>query len=173
MSEVINLEVQFFLTSILYGIFILIVYDILRIFRRIIPHKAFFVALEDILFWLATSIVIFQMIYRKNNGTIRGFAIVGMLLGMIVYNQSLSPLMVKGMTRIIKMFLHLIHQILAFLYRPIRFLGRKLGKLFGFFGGKAKKVEKGVARKLRKLGKNSTKRLKNTAKTVKISLTKK
>lgn len=173
MTEIINLEVQFFLTSILYGILLLVVYDCIRIFRRIVPHKAFFVALQDILFWLVASIVIFIMIYERNNGTIRGFAILGMLLGMIIYNQMLSKIVVKGITLIIKTIIKGIKKGLSILLKPFAFLGKKLGKVFGFATSKVSKANSKVGSKIKKVGKSSAKQLKNTAKTVKISVTKK
>lgn len=173
MTEIINLEVQFFLTSILYGILLLVVYDCIRIIRRIVPHKGFFVALEDILFWLVASIVIFIMIYERNNGTIRGFAILGMLLGMVIYNQLLSQLVVKGITRIIKTIIKAIKKVLSILFRPFAFIAKKLGKFFGFASGKVSKVNSKIGIKFKKVGKSSVKQLKNAAKTVKISVTKK
>jgi spore cortex biosynthesis protein YabQ len=173
MTEIINLEVQFFLTSILYGILLLVVYDCIRILRRIVPHKAFFVALQDILFWVAASIVIFIMIYERNNGTIRGFAILGMLLGMIVYNQLLSKFIVKGITHIIKMILKGIKKVISILFRPFIFIAKKLRKFFGFSSRKIGKVNAKIGTKLKKVGKSSVKQLKIATKTVKISVTKK
>lgn len=173
MTQIINLEVQFFLTSILYGILLLVVYDCIRIIRRIVPHKAFFVALQDILFWVAASIVIFIMIYERNNGTIRGFAILGMLLGMIIYNQLLSKFIVKGITQIIKMILKGIKKVVSILLKPFVFITKKLGKLFGFTSSKIGKVNAKIGTKFKKVGKSSAKQLKNVSKTVKILVTKK
>ncbi|WP_310604115.1 spore cortex biosynthesis protein YabQ [Anaerosporobacter sp.] len=173
MTEIINLEVQFFLTSILYGILLLIVYDSIRIIRRVVPHKAFFVALEDILFWIAASIVIFMMIYERNNGTIRGFAILGMLLGMVIYNQLLSRFIVKGITRIIKAILKAVWKVLSIVFMPLLFLLKKIKQFLGFTTRKVGKVNSKLGNKLKKVKKRSAKQLKNTAKTVKISVTKK
>lgn len=173
MTEIINLEVQFFLTSILYGILLLVVYDCIRIIRRIVPHRGFFVAFEDIIFWLVASVVIFTMIYERNNGTIRGFAILGMLLGMVIYNQLLSKFVVKGITLIIKTILKVIKKGLSIILKPIAFLTNKLGKVFGFTSKKVSKVNSKIGSKFKKIGKSSVKRLKNVAKTVKISVTKK
>ncbi|WP_455715363.1 spore cortex biosynthesis protein YabQ [Anaerosporobacter sp.] len=165
MTEIINLEVQFFLTSILYGILLLVVYDCIRILRRIVPHNAFFVALQDILFWVTASIVIFLMIYERNNGTIRGFAILGMLLGMIIYNQLLSKFIVKGITKLIQMIINGTKKVMSILLKPFAFIIKKLRKFFGF--------NSRIGSKFKKVGKSSAKQLKNVAKTVKISVSKK
>jgi len=173
MTEIINLEVQFFLTSVLYGIMLLVVYDSIRIIRRIVPHKAFFVAVEDILFWVVASIAIFIMIYERNNGTIRGFAILGMLLGMIIYNQLLSSFIVKGITFVIKQMLKGIKKVIHVVMAPIRFVWKKVRKLVKKSSESIGKVNTKFSKKIKKIGKNSAKQLKNAAKTVKISVTKK
>ena len=173
MTEIINLEVQFFLISILYGILLLVVYDCIRIFRRIVPHRGFFVAVEDIIFWLVASIVIFIMIYERNNGTIRGFAILGMLLGMVIYNQLLSKYVVKGITLIIKTILKVIKKGLSILFKPFVFLAKKIGMVFGFATRKVHKAKSKIGSRYKKVRKSSVKQLKNVAKTVKISVTKK
>ncbi len=45
-------ENEFLLHALLMGIFITFVYDVIRIFRRVIPHNSFFVSLEDLAVWV-------------------------------------------------------------------------------------------------------------------------
>ena len=52
-------ENEFLLYSLLTGIFITFVYDLLRIFRRVIPHKLIFVSLEDLAFWIYCAAEVF------------------------------------------------------------------------------------------------------------------
>ena len=63
----------------------MISYDVIRIFRRLIPHGTAAVAVEDILYWLICGVSIFRMLYLENSGAIRGFAAV--VLGMLLYLQ--------------------------------------------------------------------------------------
>lgn len=165
MSETINFEVQFFLVSILYGIILLVFYDGIRIFRRIMKHSKVFVALGDILFWLVSSVSIFAMMYEQNNGVIRGFSIMGMVIGMFAYNQLLSNLIVSKGSNLIGKFLILLKRILLLLFRPFylafRFLSIRLRTILLF-----------IHRILKKCFKFLAKRLKSILKTVKISVTK-
>ncbi|MCI8376809.1 MAG: spore cortex biosynthesis protein YabQ [Lachnospiraceae bacterium] len=87
MSEGILFELQFFSKAFMLGVLMMIAYDALRIFRRIIPHGAGAVAVEDILYWLACGVCIFRMLYVENSGAIRGFAIAAVVLGMLLYLQ--------------------------------------------------------------------------------------
>lgn len=156
MSDAISMEMRFFLASILCGIILLIVYDVLRIFRRVIKHAWLLVALEDLIFWLLSGIVIFRMMYEMNNGTIRGFAILGMMLGMIVYNKSLSPFFVKGISSLFLLINKGIGKILYYLSKPFRIISRYAKKIVPFPKKYITKVGKVVKRTLKKAKKPST-----------------
>ena len=45
----------FLFYALIMGIFITFVYDILRIFRRVLPHNSFWVSVEDLCFWIYCS----------------------------------------------------------------------------------------------------------------------
>lgn len=139
MNEAITVELQFFLISILWGAVILLVYDILRIFRRLIPHNGLFLALEDLIFWVLSSVFIFAMIYTMNNGTIRGFSVMGMGIGMILYHFIFSELIVIWITKA-----------LLLLLSPIRFVLSRIKRVFRFIGAKIKKVSDSVLSRLKK-----------------------
>ncbi len=81
------MELQFFSRAFLCGILMMILYDILRVFRRLVRHSVAAVAAEDLLYWLVCGFCIFRMIYLENSGAIRGFAIAAVVLGMILYLQ--------------------------------------------------------------------------------------
>lgn len=95
MSQIIAGEAGFFLASFLTGALILFGYDILRAFRRGVPHNGKAVSAEDFLYWCAAGIAIFMLSYLKNNGSIRGFALAALLLGMAFYHLTVSESVVK------------------------------------------------------------------------------
>jgi spore cortex biosynthesis protein YabQ len=101
MNQEITVELQFFFISILWGSIILLFYDVLRIIRRLVKHGVIFLTIEDILFWIAASIFIYTMIYRQNNGIIRGFSIMGMTIGMLLYHYIVKDSFVNIITKII------------------------------------------------------------------------
>lgn len=81
MSAVVRQEAVFFFSSILTGIVLVWSYDFFRIFRKIVPHHIVAVSIEDMLYWVAVSLIIFGMIFEKNGGALRGYAFVGILAG--------------------------------------------------------------------------------------------
>ncbi len=88
-------EAVFFGASILTGIFLVWSYDLFRIFRRIVPHHMIAVSVEDLVYWIAVSLVIFGMIFEKNNGALRGYSFVGILLG--VWTQCFAESLFRKM----------------------------------------------------------------------------
>ena len=83
-------ELMFFGLAVLRGMLILVIYDGIRIFRRVLPHGVWRVALEDVLYWFLSALLIFQLIYRENDGALRGYALAAVAVGMFVYHQTVS-----------------------------------------------------------------------------------
>ena len=52
MSSQIVEETLFLYHAVLLGVFVAVIYDVIRIFRRVIKHNRFFISLEDILYWI-------------------------------------------------------------------------------------------------------------------------
>lgn len=87
MSEGILLELQFFGRAFVCGVFMMLLYTGLRIFRKVIRHNVLAVAVEDLLYWLVCAVGTFRMLYLENSGAVRGFAIAAVVLGMVLYLQ--------------------------------------------------------------------------------------
>jgi spore cortex biosynthesis protein YabQ len=112
-------ENVFMLHALLMGLIFVSLYDGLIIIRAVIPHKRFFVALEDLCFWFLCAIHVFLLMHRESNGTLRWFAILAALVGMALYKATLSKLLVSFFSR----FLNKIKRILL---RPFAYMKRHL-----------------------------------------------
>ncbi len=139
MNQAITVELQFFLISILWGAILLLVYDGLRILRRVIKHDRFFIAVEDLIFWVLASLFIFAMMYKENNGIIRGFSVMGMAIGMVIYHYIISEIFVTMITKLIHMLL-----------RPFSIAYNSVKKFVLFLASKGKKVLKFLLSRLKK-----------------------
>ncbi len=139
MNEAISIELWFFLVSIASGAILLAVYDVFRILRRLIKHDSLLIALEDLLFWLGASLFIFAMMFRENDGIIRGFSIMGMAIGMVLYHFMISDLIVSLITKLIRL-----------LFGPFVFVYKKIKGLLAFLKNKVHKIVKFLARRLKK-----------------------
>lgn len=128
MSPFIMKEGWFLLYSVLLGIAITFVYDCLRIFRRVFSHGIFWVSLEDMIYWIFVAFSIFYMLYYENDGALRWFAVLGMILGMLLFNKTISPVFVTCISRLLIWIKKLICRLNAFLTKPLRLAGKAAGK---------------------------------------------
>jgi len=136
MSPGIIRELQFFGLAVLRGVLILALYDLLRILRRIVPHGVLIIALEDVLYWIGTAFLIFQLLYQENDGALRGYALCAVGIGMLFYHQTVSGFLVNSISGILKWCLNILLKPFKVVYRKVvqvlrmvsRFYKKKLKK---------------------------------------------
>ena len=97
----------------LVGVFLAASYDVLRILRGIIPHGAFFVNLEDLLYWIYVAVVVFVQLYDKNDGRLRAYVFGSILTGMVIYAGSFGRICVPHIIRFLR-------RVLGILFGPVR-----------------------------------------------------
>lgn len=136
MSPGILKELQFFVLAVLRGIFIVMIYDLLRIFRRVVPHGVWTIALEDVIYWMGTALLVFQLLYQENDGAVRGYALFAVAAGMMLYHQTLSGWLVSHTAGIL-------NRCLRILLKPFRAVCKKAARIVrtaaGFYKKKLKK----------------------------------
>ena len=115
MSEYMQQELLFAAKTFLAGVFMAALYDLLRIFRNIAAHSPLLTGLEDILYWCASGIYLFYVIYQGNDGIIRIYALFSIGLGALLYHAGPSMILVKY----ISAFLRKIGNLLGILGKPI------------------------------------------------------
>ena len=142
-TEIIK-EADVLVISTIMGMALLLVYDQIRIFRRLVPHGTVWIGIEDILFWIASAIALFAMLYQENSGYIRGFAIGGVVVGMVVYNLLFSAWVVKFSVFLLKKILFLVS-------RPFAWTARLFRKPIGMVKKTGKKVGRFYKKQLKKI----------------------
>lgn len=63
-------EVRLFGVSLAMGVWLMILYDMLRVFRGLLPHGTVAVNLEDLLYFVYCGFQTFDMLYVYQNGKI-------------------------------------------------------------------------------------------------------
>ena len=141
-------ENSFLFYALLMGIFITFIYDILRIFRRVVPHGGFLVALEDIAFWIYCATEVFLLMYHESDGTLRWFAVMGAMLGMFSYKKLVSGSFVKYVSLLLKKLLMLINKVFRVLCKPFRMAGGYAARTAGKAARKSKQGGRLLKKKL-------------------------
>ena len=81
----IDIQLNMFCLCIVYGAGMGITYDVVRMFRRIVSHKNFFIGLEDFVFWVIWAIITVDGIHVYNSGELRVYVFLGIVLGIVIY----------------------------------------------------------------------------------------
>lgn len=95
-------ESVFLLHTFRLGVWSAFLYDVLRVWRRLSPRGIFRVSFEDLVFWGYFGISAFLLMYRENNGSLRWYAVLGVMLGTLAYLKLVSPYFVKYLVRLLK-----------------------------------------------------------------------
>lgn len=139
-------ENEFLLHALFMGVFITFIYDLLRIFRRVVPHRGFFVSAEDLFFWIYCGEEVFLLMYHESDGTLRWFAVLGALAGMFAYRKLVSPFFVKYVSMALNKLLQLLGRILSLLSRPLKLFFRRTGTTAGKAGRRVGRLLRQIRR---------------------------
>lgn len=129
------------------GILLGIIFDFFRVFRRTFNTIDFITYLEDILYWILAGIIVLYNIWFFNNGEIRFFMIIGIVMGAIIYSLLFSPILIKIET----MLLTKLKNIIMFFYKIIIIPIEKIIKFFAFYTSKINIIAKKQNNKSSKL----------------------
>ena len=77
------------------GIVIGILFDIFRILRKSFKTTDIITYLQDILFWILTGAILLFSIFCFNNGEIRSYIFIGIVLGIFLYMVTISKFIIK------------------------------------------------------------------------------
>lgn len=95
-------ELLFFARAFFLGFCLRMGYDGLLLFRMLLRHRHIVISLEDFIFWMTGSVLMFGLLFRENNGTPRLFALAGVLAGMVLYHLGPSALVCGLFDRILR-----------------------------------------------------------------------
>ncbi len=131
-----------FAIFILNGLAIGFLFDIFRILRKSFKTPDIITYIQDITFWIISGALLLYFIFKFNNGELRLFIFIGIILGTLLYMLIFSRIFIKisvfSINIIRKIFItviiipmkYIINILRIIIYKPIKFLYKKVGKLF-------------------------------------------
>ena len=131
-------QTYLFLVFSLTGVEIGILFDFFRILRRTIKTGNIVTYIQDILFWILTGVLVLYNIWYFNNGEIRVYMFLGIIIGTLIYMSTLSNIFVKLFTKI----LSTIIKVLEIPFKTIITIFRKIiTGILSFFTKNVKKLK--------------------------------
>lgn len=95
-------------------------YDCIRIFRRIVKHKALMsLIIEDIIYWIYISVKVFSICFYVNDGIMRAFIMAGFILGALLYNRAFSRYCVRYGVKLVRLLMKVLELIII---KPLKFI---------------------------------------------------
>ena len=115
---------------IINGILIGLLFDFFRILRKSFKTNDFITYVEDVLFWILAGIILLYSIFFFNDGEIRLFMFLAVLIGIIIYILSISSYIIKINVKIINCFKMIIIKIFKIISIPFTYIIKILRKIF-------------------------------------------
>ena len=123
-------QAYLFLIFTLNGIIIGLLFDFFRILRRSFKTSDFITYIEDTLFWVLTGFLILYSIFVFNNGEIRLFMFLGIIIGVALYMLLLSKHIIKINVYIISVLKKVFVTIGKIVFYPISIIMSFIRKIF-------------------------------------------
>lgn len=98
--------------------------------RKTIKTADFVTYIEDILFWILTGVLILYFIFTYNNGEIRFYMFIAILLGILLYISLISKFFIKTNVTIINFIKMAIITIFTIILMPFKFLLKLIMRIF-------------------------------------------
>ena len=119
-------QVYIFIIFILNGILIGILFDLFRILRKCFKTSDIVTYIEDIIFSIFTGILILYSIMKFNNGEIRFYLFLGIILGLIFYLLTFSSVFIKISVNLILLLKKIVNIIIII---PFKYISKGIRKV--------------------------------------------
>lgn len=119
MSRLVIWEAGYLGACFLLGVLLMLLYDILRIGRIVVPHHYAVTGVEDLLYWLTVAVSAFLMLYKGNDGIIRWYAIAAIIVGMLLFNTGISRFLVPFIGNMLRLPMEIVGKVLKRFYKTV------------------------------------------------------
>lgn len=141
-----------FFIFILVGFLVGLLFDMFRISRKTFKTSDIVTSIEDIAFWILAGLLVIFSLFKFNNGDIRIYIIISLIIGISIYMLVFSKVIINTLVKIITFIKNVISGIIKVLSYPINLII----KIFKF-----------IFKPIKKLRYNLTNKVKNMLKTKK------
>lgn len=105
----------YFLYSLLYGVLLSALYDIVRVLRFCGINKSWHIVVEDIVYFLVCAVLTFLFALPYNFGGVRYFVLIGESLGFVTYRFTLGEFVAPIYCTIIRVFSKILEKSLKYM----------------------------------------------------------
>lgn len=129
-----------FLYAVLVGIILSVFFDFFRALRKVKLYGKTAIFFQDIAFWIIATLITFLLLIARCNGEVRGYILIGELLGFFGYRITLSKFVLWFLLFFIKCHIRIFNIYKRNLDRFADFLSLVFRKIGNILLKKVKKV---------------------------------
>lgn len=129
MNSFVLSQTHIFFIFVIYGLLIALLFDIFRILRKSFKTPDIVTYIEDVIFWLLTCIILAFGIFKYNNGELRAYIFIGLLIGLAIYLLYFSKTVIKVSVTIITTIKKCILTILEIIAYPLKIIIKVIRKI--------------------------------------------
>lgn len=137
-------DITYFLWSLAAGIVLAVIYDIVRVIRRMVNVPDLVVNLTDIMFLIFSAVVAIAAAYLFNNGELRIYSLICMAGIFMVYKILIGDLIVKYTVRVLRFAGRTIAKLILIIILPFE-------KIFVILHKLLKSLSNGILRILKRI----------------------
>ena len=112
-------QLYIFLSFLVTGFVIGILFDIFRILRKSFKNIDWITYIQDILFWFLTAAILLYSIFTFNNGELRAYIFLSIILGIVIYLLTLSKYFILIWVKIFKIIFYPLRVCINFIKKQI------------------------------------------------------
>lgn len=135
-------QAYLFIVFSLTGVIIGLLFDFFRILRRSFKTSNIITYFEDVLFWILTGVLILYSIWYFNNGEIRIYMFLGIIMGVLIYMLTLSNIIISLLSKILILIVKVLELPFKTLFSIFHKFFTVIMKIFNIFSKKLK-IKKG------------------------------
>jgi spore cortex biosynthesis protein YabQ len=109
-----------FILSVAGGMVIALVYDAFRVFRKAVKTGRIVTNVQDLLYWLIVSVIMFLTLFFSNDGELRAYLFVGAFLGVVLYTLLFSKIVMGSSLFIIRIATTVVKAMVRFISIPVK-----------------------------------------------------
>ncbi|MCI8272953.1 MAG: spore cortex biosynthesis protein YabQ [Clostridia bacterium] len=137
-------QTYLFLVFSLTGVAIGILFDFFRILRKSFKTADIITYIEDVLFWILTGVLVLYNIWYFNNGEIRIFMFLSIIIGIMIYMLTLSSILIKIFHTTLNIVKNIVNKVINILKIPFKPIILALKKIYVLIKGKITKNVKKI-----------------------------
>lgn len=125
-----NEQAYLFFLFTLNGLIIGLLFDLFRISRRVFKTNNIITYIEDVIFWILSGFIILYSSFTFNNGELRFYMFIAILIGIIMYMLFVSSHIINICVTFLTILKNFFNKFIRIILIPFKFLYKIMRKFF-------------------------------------------